>query len=428
MRRWLLELPAAALLLVYWILAYRAASTPARSFHDTGFYFKSAESGVFSSEVWAGERVPIPVLVFKACGMDAERVHGFFTLLSVAAWSVLAVSIASSVNARWLRALAVALVASLALSDEVYKWNAVVLSESLALSLTALLFAFGVLFLARSTRFLLPLLLCAFLLAFTRDSSGYFIAMLGAVAAVFVVARRFAKATWPLAAVAAGFLAVFVLGNSSADRGRRWVYPLVNVIVQRVLPDATAREEFVALGMPASPALRPRRPRRHYDSDPKLADFREWIDAHGKPAYVRYLLTHPKYLVLRPAETLDESLGGDLTHYTPRDFSRAEPEAFQRAWQPSAWWPVLLAVGLLALGSASLARARSSPLFVVGLLATLLVFPHVMVTWHGDAMEVPRHGLAVALQLRIALILLLVVALSGAHSLLRKNAKPELTR
>ena len=45
-----------------------------------------------------------------------------------------------------------------------------------------------------------------------------------------------------------------------------------------------------------------------------------------------------------------------------------------------------------------------------------------MVTWHGDALEVPRHGLVVALQLRIALILLLVAALSGVRTLARKSA------
>jgi len=296
-------------LIVYWAFALGAASTAPRSFHDTGFYFKSAESGVFSSEVWAGERMPIPVLAFKACGLDGDRIQTLFTLFSVVAWSVLIGAVASSVRGRWLRPLAAALVATLALSDDVYKWNSVVLSESLALSATALLVAFGLLFLARPARYVAPLLLAAALLSFSRDSSAYVVALL-APAALLVVARRRAQpSTWPFALVAAGFLAIFLLDNASADRGRRWVYPLVNVIVTRILPDEAARAEFIARGMPESPALRPRRQRRAYDSDVKLADFREWVDSHGKRAYVGYLLAHPAYLLLRPARTLDESLG-----------------------------------------------------------------------------------------------------------------------
>lgn len=60
---------------------------------------------------------------------------------------------------------------------------------------------------------------------------------------------------------------------------------------------------------------------------------------------------------------------------------------------------------------------------LLGLALVALTYPHGLVVWHGDAMEVPRHGLPVAVQLQIVLVLLIVAILDTLLAKPRKQAE-----
>jgi hypothetical protein len=77
-------------------------------------------------------------------------------------------------------------------------------------------------------------------------------------------------------------------------------------------------------------------------------------------------------------------------------------------WARSAWAAQLAASAVLSVASALLLTRRHSSLLLLGLFLALSTYPLALVVWHGDAMEVPRHALPVALQLRFALICLLM--------------------
>ena len=46
-------------------------------------------------------------------------------------------------------------------------------------------------------------------------------------------------------------------------------------------------------------------------------------------------------------------------------------------------------------------------------LAALLVVPQYLIVWHGDALEIDRHAISVAVELRIALWMITAMALDA---------------
>jgi hypothetical protein len=370
------------------------------------YYFQAAESGFFSSELWAGGRSPLPPLIFKLCGRDPERIRTLFAVLSALSWALLALAVSRFVTSPYLKPLAAALVVSLGLSQDIVFWNECILSESLSFSSAALWLAAVLMFYARPARWLAPVVLCSLAFGLSRDSNAYLLLMLGLLmAAGALILRLRHRPWWPQLALALTFTGVFLLTNISADHGRRWRYPLTNVIVLRVLPNQIKLQKFLALGMPNGPGLRPGRPRRKYDSEPRLQGFRDWVSSSGKSAYVRYLVTSPLATLREPK--FEEIFGVALTSYAPKGLPSAEPAFVELFWDRTTWHLRAILCGVLAAAVLVRPRLSQSPLATTGFMLAILVYPQALLIWHGDAMEVPRHAAQVAFQLQVALALLL---------------------
>jgi hypothetical protein len=405
-----------------WVVHHAVPS--ARVFHDTKLYFSSAQNPLFSRGIWAGDRSPVPLLFFKGCHNDTALIRDASLLLSVLGWLALAAAVARSLRFPVLRILGAFLVLWLASSHEVVLWNDAVLSESLSFTTAALFLASAISFFERPKEWLAPLVLTAALFGLCRDSNAYLVLMLGLLwlaVAIYRAARQRASSLNVLVALA--FVAIFLISNASTNKGERWQYPLTNVIVSRVLPDPSAREQFVALGMP-SDGLRAGRPRRSYNTDKRLKAFQDWVATHGKRAYMRYLAGNPRYLLSAPLVELPSLLGESLGGYDPAGMSAAWPWQYDWPWLRSGWWvrlaalPALCAALLVLFGW----RARVSPLASIGITLAVLLYPHALVIWHGDAMEVVRHGLQVAFQLELALICLV---LAVAEAALARRSMPK---
>jgi hypothetical protein len=159
---------------------------------------------------------------------------------------------------------------------------------------------------------------------------------------------------------------------------------------------------FRDLGMPR---VRMGKPRHFYEQASSAADFRRWLKREGKGVYVRYLLTHPAYLLGAPLKASQPMLDGK-----PRAYSKHPvwtPAVVNALFRRGAF-RIQAAALCVALVVALSTRARRHPLVLVAAGAAILVVPHAIVVWHGDAIELSRHGLMVWLQMVLALVLAVV--------------------
>ena len=123
-------------------------------------------------------------------------------------------------------------------------------------------------------------------LAFTRDTNAYLLLMLAALISLAVVFRW----TGPRALIlSAAFVVIFLLNNANADLGNRWVFPFLNVMGRRILPNPQALDFFESTcDLTVTPDLMALEGEfangqsRAFYNDPNLADFPSWTYQRGK--------------------------------------------------------------------------------------------------------------------------------------------------
>jgi hypothetical protein len=93
--------------------------------------------------------------------------------------------------------------------------------------------------------------------------------------------------------------------------------------------------------------------------------------------------------------------------YTPKGFVNIPYRVGGHLIYPHGWSvAILAAVALVPVLFWS--RSGSNAITVLGLVGVLLVYPHAIIVWHGDSMEVQRHSLLNAVQLRLGIWLLIL--------------------
>lgn len=371
-------------------------------------------------------------LLFKLLGQRVTLIAYFQALLAGVCWSALAWSVfrASRLppRLRWLGALAIL---ALSLTPMVAMWEGIVLSESVALSLLALLIATGVMALERPTSRRIVLFGCVLSVwAFTRDTNAYealFFSLALLVAIPFLRNKR------PVLTLASVGLLAFVVSSWSQNGGKRWITPSLNVLGQRILPSASATAYFVARGMPHSPALAERAGKwasddnRAFYRDPRLEDFRTWWFREGKTQYMRFLLTHPTYFLTAPIPDRERIVSPNVSWYAPTRYPALISPRTSRGdlLSTTSWLVAALLIGIFLLATARTALATRA-LHVSALLCLLLFPPLALLVWHGDAMEVERHSLLGAVQLRIGVCLgaIAVLGVVAGFAKRRKESAP----
>ncbi len=421
-------------LLRWWQLHGRAPL----SWQDTGDFAATAEAPWASRALWAGSRPPgVPVLL-RLAGSDLSRYVALQAALAVACWTALAASVATVVRGRG-RWVAAGAVVALAATTPVTMWERSVLSESPAQSLLALTVAAG-LQVARSPgrgAVAATVAVAAAWLA-VRDSHAA-VALGGGAAALGVAVAAAARAhlaarravgtgapAWarPLAALGAAGLALGALAMAGAAHGERHAFPTRNVYAVRILPYPERVEWFADHGMPqAEHFLGPDRRAPHVepgrapvvavaDDDPELGPWLRWVASEGRPALLRYMATHPGYVLAEPFRSPERAFnnaGGDRDFYAAPDTVRA-PLVDRVLALPS---PLVLAAGALLVGW-GVGLGRWTPALVTGSVCVALAAVHGLVAWHGDGMETARHLVVPVLQLRLGVLLLVVGLLPPA--------------
>jgi hypothetical protein len=244
-------------------------------------------------------------------------------------------------------------------------------------------------------------LVVGLLWVFARDSDAY-AAPVVAVALAVVLVRSRSRAL-PAAALA-GTVAIFAASLISSGIGHRADNPVQYVVSTRMPQDRPS-------------AL-------------------TWMRAHGyttamapntTSVFRHYLVVHPWFTLTdvfesRPTYAPWPASDNRLTAlYTPHvekyEKSTAPwrlPHPVQVVFDPpQPLWLLLelVVVGLLA--GVCVARRLANRLWLVPAALVLAVYPQLVVIWNVDGLEPDRHALGTAIELRIALVLLLVLAVSA---------------
>jgi type IV secretory pathway VirB2 component (pilin) len=243
-----------------------------------------------------------------------------------------------------------------------------------------------------------------------RDSNGTFLGLI-AVALLILVAVR---ALEPRILVLAGLLlAVAVTGAVSAGMGKRWQEPIQNVITIRLFNSPERLASLYHSGLPltldqvgqvqgrcVSPTA--------LQACAHLTDpaFYDWIEKHGREAYVHEMTKTPATTAWEPLAHVRESIGTRVRVDLATGIHEDAPvsgglEKVFEVRNPAlaiGWAIALLVVMLFAAW-----RYRRRGVYVIAAALLLAAYPHLWLVWVGDAEEVTRHSLLATVQLHLGL-------------------------
>jgi hypothetical protein len=383
-----------------------------RQLGDTNSYMRVSRSPLSSHDFWSGGRPFVFPLLLKITGQDIQATAAVQLGLSIVSWGALAWVLASLASTSWLALLSFSWMLLLSLIPHLAGWDFTMLSESLSISFSVLFVASG-LWLLRGWRWYKVAVMCAagVFMGFTRDTNIYLLLILAILLLASVLLGWTGKRALVLAAV---FMIIFLLGNASANMGERWVSPLINIIGRRVLRDLSAQNYMESCGMPVTPELM--RLRNEFASgqegafynDPAMEGFRTWLLADGKGCYMRLLLSDPFHSLSAPLAEFNGLIAfPQMRSYIARQFDPLLPYSLEPLFYPvrnALWvWIVLTITAIIAI---IMQAWEHQPLWSMFLFLSLTIFPHIFITWHGDALVPQRHAMSVGLQLSLCLWIL----------------------
>jgi hypothetical protein len=232
--------------------------------------------------------------------------------------------------------------------------------------------------------------------------------------------RRPADRRVLLTIAGAGIVAFVPIAALNADSGSE-SNNLYNVIPEWILGDDAALEYFEDAGMPTPPELLARAGEELDTDDAEvvsgpLRPWKDWVDEEGMSTYVWYLASHPGWVWSKYAE-VQGSLYTSTFEPESELLEAAEPivgrpmspvRTFGNPFYPSS--PALLVLWILVAVVGFVASHRagwSAPTWVwfgVALLATAPVLAAPVIL--GDSQQIDRHGIMLAIQVRIGLLLM----------------------
>jgi uncharacterized membrane protein YhhN len=282
----------------------------------------------------------------------------------------------------------------------------------------------------------ISIILTGILYSFARDTNSYFVLFIGGVMTAGIILR--AVRSHPLfpsyLAVLVSFIAIFGAQSISASNGRRFEFPLIHIVYERIMPSQGNLNFFIQHGMPfndtlASMNLKDFRSAELHNyiettpSDPSMAAFVDWIDSHGKTVMMEFYLSHPAYFFTAPL--------GDFWHFVNSENSEYRANIgipgprisilTEFFYPRNQWWPIL-AAGLFIIALwVILKRMDTSAAWVVTLILFLSIYPLALLVWHSDTYEIERHAFQVAFELRLASWIVIVFLMERGLDYLKRR-------
>lgn len=390
---------------------------------DSTLYLAAARAPVWSRELLAGPGPFVFLLLVKAAARDLQAIVVVQTLGYVAAWIWLAAAARSALRARAAQLVTFGGLLALGTAPRLIVWNVTIATESVALAVSCALVASALGF-VRRPRAGSAVLFCAALavFGFTRDTNALALAVIVVVAGLAAaLVRSQRSAAFATAGVAAA-VAVGAMALSGQAEPPRWLHPVNENITFRVIGDPGAERFFTERGMPLDENLRTLPDEfflraRELRDGPQFEALRAWTREHGRDTYVRWLLQDPLALVADPFGERHRVVLPDVVGYSifPRNAPPAVYAAVGAAGLPPVTWLgelLLLASGVALVVLATARRAHGGVLAVVATTMVLAVAGFAA-AYHGDALEIDRHSLTSAVQLRIGVWLTLGLVLDA---------------
>ena len=394
------------------------------TYADTASYLEVASHSLLSLDFWAGARAWALPLLYKIAPDGASGQAWAQFIVSVICWALLAGAVARCLRAGVYRYVAFAVVLLFSLALPIIQWDRILISESLSISLTALVLAawLELVRLARPAA-VVGVLVASVLWVFARDSNGIVALCIVPFVLVWALWRpRPLGRAWPLA-LAGGLAATFALSllatGTQAAQLRRTERPILHVIGRRVLADPGETRWFRDHGMPKPPprVVKYRRSLAGIvdgtiPSDPATNRFLDWARRHGRGVLARYLLAHPWQTVRQTFDHRRRLLSGVTVGYLSPNQPRVLPGWLDRAIYPRRLRAIYVWFLVVAVGALALWRWRgASRTWLVPVAALALQVPHAIVVYQGDTLEIPRHGILVAVTARLGILLLALLAI-----------------
>ncbi|MEY2426478.1 MAG: hypothetical protein QOI61_2050 [Actinomycetota bacterium] len=363
-------------------------------------------------------RPPVLPFVYAVLGENVHRITIAQGVIGAVCWLVLAATARRLVESGGAKTAMFITVLVVGACDTVARWDSALLSESLSISLGVLVLACLIRVIGGADRrWVIGLCAAAAAWAFTREMNAAFV-VFGALVWVVWPHRRSGMRELAVGLAVPAILALALVASNSA----RTAPSLYDVVGVRVLADEGMTRYFESHGMPKSvERLRGRYSDPYDPKDPfrtaaDLEGFRRWASKHGRITLVRYIVTHPRWSIGKPLRSPD-MLGGPLTNppltsYGGSGYLSPLPAELQRLVfqqnNAALWVEVLAIAGVLAIGW----RRGDPQTWVLPAMIAALGVPHALLAWHGDTLEVGRHGVAAVVQLRVGLAMVAVIAAS----------------
>jgi|GEM_PF-3095974 len=382
-------------------------------------YLMRSDHSLWSKQFYFGPRPFVTSLMYKFYGSTEKSAVLGQLVTSTVSWLVLTLALGRLIKNPWLRLVHCLAFPSLMAWWNVMGWNMVMRAESTAFSWLALWCAALVTYCQKPALWQAGLLGAAsFFLCFTRDSLPLLVLpVVGVVLTVEALRARAGRARFaaPLRsrlALLVGALVViagFQLSTSQSvihpQFKTRHEFPLVNVVIQRVLPKPEVRAWFEERGMPVH--LEILKWRKKWASGNRFAifekkryrAFRDWVRSEGKYTYLRYLASHPGYTLKSAFAARDRIFAHSLDYYTNKAPKRFPFRALDFAL-PLVSPALACLAGLWGLWRCLKPRVDLLTIAFTAVIPLTLV--NGLFVFHMDAMEVERHAILGLVILQIA--------------------------
>ena len=371
-----------------------------------------------------GTQTAVFPLLWNILGFDYSALLVVQVLLAAAAWLTLASQTCRVFRTAAVRVAAFAIVLLVGLSTQVMIWNGIPGTDSLSISLMCFALAAAIAWALAPRSRVLPaaLVRCGGAVGVHPRRQRLLPAPGRTRADRWFVTARVRGRDDPSArphprwlVIPAALVLVFALNYASSEHGRRWEYPLYNVLIYRVLPDKDRTHWFVEHGMPAAEVRAVER--RAYEqgrdfekvvASPDVRRLRRWIDTEGRSAYAEYLVTHPGYTLDAFRSRVDDQFTshgveeyGLLWSYAPPPGNVLSDIVYPHDGVLVLVWGVFAAI---ALGFVWYASARRDRRWIAALGVAVVVNVIVFaIVWAADPNEIGRHEMGPAIAMRYLL-------------------------
>jgi hypothetical protein len=378
---------------------------------DSFLYLRAARAPVWSRDFLAGPGAFGFLLLAKLCARNLRAIVVVQSLIAVGAWTFLATSVCHVLRANAAKWVALLGILGVGLAPGILQWNAMITTESLSMSSLCAVLGCGIRLVDRGSRRDLAWFVAAMAaFAYTRDTNALVVGGVGVVAIVCAI-----RSELRVRAVVIGVAGIVLVSSATALANAaeppRWYWPLAETTAVRLLADADATRYLVDHGFPWDPEMATLPQRYIYIYDPvrtgaSFAAFRAWVRDDGRRVYLDYLVSHPGWALRKPFADRDAFFGAGEVEVYGRVYGNRPGGLYTvigAAAVPTSpvlgeVWAAAAAIALVVL----LVRRRVRPAVAGAIaLAGIVAVAGFYAAWHGDALEVHRHALSAAVQLRI---------------------------